>query len=157
MRFFNELTAGGTTMSYTSGLSTRVAAAALVTFSVSWFLSSPAAQAQNPPHVPHYHGPANFGEIAQAVHQLKEGGVVILFEPPDGTALGGSIEAYAYQQTPDSLTVYTKDDGKPWSPTDPPTPTAPAVGEGDITDILIYQGSDCVRINLNGQWIAVCK
>jgi hypothetical protein len=166
MIFSNELTAGGTTMSYTSGLSARVAAAALVTFSASWFLSSPAAHAQNAKstaadvaaavHKPVYIGDATGSGvgpvIAQIVHGLKAGGVVVVFSPPPD----GDINAYAISGT--GVTVRQKDEtgDNMWHPDSPPTPST-TLGDGYITDIAIYKGSDCVRINLNGQWIAVCK
>jgi hypothetical protein len=139
-------------MSYASGLSAKVAAAALVTFSVSSLLPFAAPQAQAAPNMPEWKGLKDHQGLGDLIRDLHSGAVVIVLKPASD---GGSIEAYALQQPPSTLTVYTKDDDKAWLPTDPPQPST-IKGEGEITNILIYEGSDCTRIKLGGQWVTTC-
>ncbi len=141
-------------MSYTSRLSVKVAAAALVTFSAACFLASHAAQAQDA-HKPEFAGKKDAGAVnALITPSAMGGGVVILLK------LDGTIEAYAINSPgPNPVGVLMKDQNGTWrnqngDPENPPVAKY-VKGEGSITDIQIYEGSNCVMMKLGGQWICV--
>ena len=142
-------------MTFTQGLGTKIAAAVLLT-SASWCLSCAAAQAE--PKKPEYKGKAAAASVHSKITAAAMGGGVVILVKPDG-----AIDAYAINPPggPNEIQVYTKNENgdniwhnEKGQPEDPPT--GPNVrGEGDITDIGIYEGSTCVMMNLNGQWICV--
>lgn len=148
-------------MTFTRRLVAKVAAAALLTFSASYFLSSPAAQAQ--PNKPEYKGKEDAASVHSKITPAALGGGVVILVKPDG-----AIEAYAIEAPggPNSISVYTKDEntdniwynegGKPEDPPTPPLSGSDLKGAGNITDIRVFDfSSTCTMMNLNGQWICV--
>jgi hypothetical protein len=159
--FPTEPSAGGTMMTFTHRLDVKVAAAVLLTFSASCFLSSPAAQAQT--KKPEYKDKADAASVHSKITPAAMGGGVVILVKPDG-----AIEAYAINPPggPGGITVYTKDEngddmwydegGKQVDPPTPPLSGPDLKGAGNITDIRVFDfSSTCTMMNLNGQWICV--
>ena len=154
-------------MTGTNRLSAKVAAAALVTVSASWLLSSPApgadeaAEAKSAaetlaigPHTPEYGGAAQPGVIGDLVRSLTGGAVVIVLNPvPDG-----NIKTYAIDRPGSELHVWLDGEyqGSGTAPEIPPR--SKIYGEGNLTDITIWEGSGCcIETKLNGKPITVCS
>lgn len=153
-------------MTYSRRLSAKVAAAAVVTVSASWLLFSPAPGAEEAadaksaaetravgPHTPEYGGPARPGVVGDLVRSLSGGAVVIVLNPaPDGT-----IKTYAIDRPGSELHVWV--DGRYQGPGNPsPPPQSKIYGEGNLTDITIWEGSGCcIETKLNGKPITVCS
>jgi hypothetical protein len=137
----------------TKRLNKQVGALILVAFSASCFGFSSAPRAENATstvealtatvHTPQYVGKGNGPVIANIVRSLRAGGLVVVFNP----APGGEISAYAI----DGPNVTVTQDGAP-----PPAGSS-VYGQGAITDIQIYKGSDCITCLLNGRRVTVCN
>jgi hypothetical protein len=135
-------------MIVTKKLSIAIATVALM--SASCLITSPhPASAQ---HKPVFGGLKARSVLRDILNALREGGVAIVLDPSSG-----EINAYGLKGANvfDSTGKENPDGSVTWNPPLPPRHGG-NLGEGEVTDIEIYPGSGCIKMKLNGQWVAVC-